>query len=213
VSFPAPLLPWVEYRFLKVTAAGLVPNDGGFVYFYAAGTSTPQDTFSDSDLVTANPNPIELDTDGRAPDPIFLSPTAYKVEVQDADGVTLYTVDDVSDPAWTALATSGNVQAEGTTATTSPYVVTATDNLIIVSSFTTPFVIQLPAAADRGTPLVIKNISSPVTIRVTPDGADTVESIAAYYEIPPATSPLMPTATFISDGVSAWWITGGIGIT
>lgn len=76
------------------------PLAGGFLYSYTAGTSTPQDTFSDSDLdpLHANTNPVELDSAGRAV--IYLSPTpAYKFILTDADLVTVWTQDDVSPAA------------------------------------------------------------------------------------------------------------------
>lgn len=52
---------------------------GGCLYSYAAGTSTPQDTYSDADLAVGhkNTNPIVLDGSGRAP-AIYLSALAYK---------------------------------------------------------------------------------------------------------------------------------------
>ena len=41
------------------------PLNGGKVYFYVAGTSTPQDTYTDSTGKTANANPVILDSAGR----------------------------------------------------------------------------------------------------------------------------------------------------
>lgn len=73
------------------------PLAGGFLYAYEAGTSTPQDTFNDSSLDpgSANPNPVELDSAGRAV--IYLSPTpAYKFILADADDVAIWTQDNVS---------------------------------------------------------------------------------------------------------------------
>ncbi len=71
------------------------PLAGGFLYSYIAGSSTPKDTFTDSDLGTANDNPIELDSAGRAV--VYLSPTpAYKFTLTDANAVPLWTIDDVS---------------------------------------------------------------------------------------------------------------------
>lgn len=49
---------------------------GGKLCTYAAGTSTPQATYSDSGLSVPNTNPVILNTAGRAS--IFLSPTSYK---------------------------------------------------------------------------------------------------------------------------------------
>lgn len=74
------------------------PLAGGFVYFYEAGTETPQDTWTTSDLNVANENPVELDSAGRAV--IYFSPTpALKVIVKTALGVTITTQDHVSPAA------------------------------------------------------------------------------------------------------------------
>lgn len=73
------------------------PLAGGFLYAYEAGTSTPQDTFSESDLAPGheNTNPVELDSAGRAV--IYLSPTpAYKFMLTDANLVPIWTQDNVS---------------------------------------------------------------------------------------------------------------------
>lgn len=206
MPLPGALLPWVELRFLKVTADGLVPNAGGFCEFRATDLTTPQDTFSDSDLTTPNENPIELDDEGRPPDPIYLSPLGYSVYVYDSDNVLLYSIPFVEDVGSAFLSTQANIQTEGTVATSSPYTVQATDNTVIVDSATTPFVVQLPAAADRGTPLLIKNISLGVTVRVTPESPETIDSVAAYVELAAFVAPPAPLMMLLSDGVSAWII-------
>ncbi len=74
------------------------PLAGGFVYSYTAGSDTPQDTWTTSDLDVANENPIELDSAGRAV--IYLSPTpAYKFIVKTSLLVTITTQDNVSPAA------------------------------------------------------------------------------------------------------------------
>lgn len=71
------------------------PLNGGFVYTYVTGSSTPATTYSDSSG-TQNTNPIELDSSGRCQ--IYLNPAvAYKFSVTDADGNPVgYTVDPVN---------------------------------------------------------------------------------------------------------------------
>lgn len=70
----------------------------GYWYFYAAGTSTPKNTYNDYALTTPNPNPIRTADDGRPKDNvnIFLS-GAYKVDARDAtnNSITGYPVDNV----------------------------------------------------------------------------------------------------------------------
>lgn len=213
MSQPGALLPWVELRFSKLTADGYVPNAGGFVEFRQTDLTTPLDTWTDNALTIRNTNPIELDDDGRPASPIYLTnEQAYSVFVSDSDSVLLYSIPYVADYPSIALASGANTATQGTTATASPYTVQDTDNLVLVDSATNPFVVQLPAAADRGTVLYVKNLSAGVVVRVTPDSTETIDGLAAYYSIPAAVSPLFPTAAFYSDGVSSWWILGGIGI-
>lgn len=203
---PGWLCPWVEMRFGRTTADGYVPNSNGFVGWFDTALTIPRDTFSDSDLTIVNENPVPLDDEGRPETDIYLDNTAaYGVKVYDEDMVVLYTISYVSS-AYLFQATQANIQTEGTVATSSPYTVQATDNTVIVDSATTPFVVVLPAAADRGTPLLIKNISSGVTVRVTPESPEEIDSVASYVELAAFTAPPAPLMMLLSDGVSAWII-------
>lgn len=87
IAFLSPAL-----QFLDNDAA---PLNGGKVYTYIAGTTTPQATYTDSDLSVPNANPIILDSAGRC---VIYVPdtTAIKVIVKDSDDVTLYTQDNIS---------------------------------------------------------------------------------------------------------------------
>lgn len=78
------------YVFVDTNGA---PFAGGFVYFYAAGTSTPQDTFSDSALTTPNTNPIVLNASGYSATEIYGSAAGYKVVLKDSDAVQQWSFD------------------------------------------------------------------------------------------------------------------------
>jgi len=55
------------------------PYAGAKLFVYAAGTTTKINTYSDVNLTTPNPNPITLDSAGRTPNAVYLSPqVAYK---------------------------------------------------------------------------------------------------------------------------------------
>lgn len=69
------------------------PLNGGLLYAYASGTSTPQDTYINA-TGTANTNPVVLDSAGRAR--IFLAATSYKFTLKTSAGVTLWTIDGVA---------------------------------------------------------------------------------------------------------------------
>lgn len=73
------------------------PATGYLLYTYAAGTSTPLATYSDQALTVPNANPIALDSAGRAS--IFAEDgVAYKLVLKTADGVEVWTRDNVSIP-------------------------------------------------------------------------------------------------------------------
>jgi hypothetical protein len=56
------------------------PLSGGKLFFYAAGSSTKQDTYTTSAGSVANANPIILDSAGRTPYPVwFTDGLAYKM--------------------------------------------------------------------------------------------------------------------------------------
>lgn len=71
-----------------------VPLNGGLLYFYAAGTSTPQSAYQDSALTIPWPNPIELSSDGRIPQ-LFLADGSIKIRLTDALGVTKLAADGI----------------------------------------------------------------------------------------------------------------------
>lgn len=72
------------------------PLAGGLVYFYVTNTTTPKDTYSNTGLSIANDNPIELDSGGYLPVPVFMTTGDYKVVITDADGGNVDTYDPIS---------------------------------------------------------------------------------------------------------------------
>jgi len=73
-----------------------LPMSGGFLYFYETETSTFQNTYSDPELATPNPNPIPLDASGRPSVNIFLD-GIYKVILRDSVGNLIWEKDPVTD--------------------------------------------------------------------------------------------------------------------
>lgn len=69
------------------------PLAGGKLYSYAAGTTTPQVTYTDQGGGTPNANPTILDANGEAD--IWIGTGSYKFVLKDADDVTQWTVDNV----------------------------------------------------------------------------------------------------------------------
>lgn len=71
---------------------GLDPCAGGSLSFYDKGTTTPRNTWSDSGLTILNPNPVPLDSSGRANMNIWLD-GAYSITLRDAANVVIWTRD------------------------------------------------------------------------------------------------------------------------
>ena len=64
----------------------------GPLYFFAAGTTTPQSAFQDTALTLPYPNPITLDASGRVP-MFYLADGNIKIRLTDSNGVTVIAAD------------------------------------------------------------------------------------------------------------------------
>lgn len=74
-----------------------VPLAGGKLYTYAAGSTTPQTTYTSSSGGTANANPIVLDAAGRVSNEVWLTTNInYKFVLKTSDDTTLWTADDIA---------------------------------------------------------------------------------------------------------------------
>jgi hypothetical protein len=70
------------------------PLNGGLLYTYQAGTTTPLATYTDYAGGTANSNPVVLDSAGRA-DVWLASGYEYKMVLKNSSGTTIWTVDNI----------------------------------------------------------------------------------------------------------------------
>lgn len=78
------------------------PLFGGQLFTYAAGTTTPLATFTDSTGVTQNTNPIVLNARGECN--LWLTASAaYKLQLQDSFGNIIWTVDNVTVSVYSQL--------------------------------------------------------------------------------------------------------------
>ncbi len=71
-----------------------VPLAGGKLYTYAAGTTTPLTTYTDSTGTASNTNPVILDSRGEAS--VWLGDLAYKFRLKTATDVDIWTVDNLT---------------------------------------------------------------------------------------------------------------------
>ena len=73
-----------------------VPLNGGLLYTYQAGSSTPLATYTDINATTANANPIVLNSSGRLDNEVWLTyGYNYKFVLQTSAAVTLGTYDNL----------------------------------------------------------------------------------------------------------------------
>lgn len=73
-----------------------IPLNGGLLYAYQAGSSTPLATYTDINGTVANANPIVLDASGRSATEIWLTyGYYYKFVLKDSSGVTIGTYDNI----------------------------------------------------------------------------------------------------------------------
>lgn len=79
------------------------PLSGGKLYTYAAGTTTPLATYTDSGAGTPNTNPIVLDSRGEAN--VWLGSANYKFVLTTSTGVEIWTVDGISSYNYDVLQT------------------------------------------------------------------------------------------------------------
>lgn len=101
------------------------PLAGGFVFTFAAGSNTPQATYTDFSGTVQNTNPVVLDAAGRAA--IWFTAQSYKIVVQDANHVQQYVTDDYSVGIFGggAVIFGGDVTVDGTLTDNGPFVANA----------------------------------------------------------------------------------------
>ncbi len=202
--FPGALLPWIDRRF---TDALGVPLANGSIASFIAGTSTPLETYADSNLNTANAVVITLNANGCAPNPMFLLPRAYKFIVYDSQGVVQphYPFDSIQDDGQIFAEYFGTFFFAGSKDVISGYTTLNSDHLVTVSSTggPDPCIVNLISAALAVWPLTIKNVGDTV-LSVVPNGANTIDGGVVAVAIAAGGA-----LTFVSDGVSAWTITSG----
>lgn len=101
----ANLLPNAKQAFITSTGA---PAVGYKLYTYAAGTSTPQATYSDAAGLYANTNPVIMDVRGEA---LIYWSGNYKVVLKTDADVMVWTVDNVADAVGALAAILANDMA------------------------------------------------------------------------------------------------------
>jgi hypothetical protein len=104
------------FQFFTTTG---IPLAGGYLYTYLAGSTTATATYTTSAGTTANTNPIQLGTDGRPPQEIWLTAgTNYKFVLADSTNAVIQTYDNLygiigTSPSVSAVPTGGIIMWSG----------------------------------------------------------------------------------------------------
>ena len=85
------LSPTPKLQFFDANGA---PLAGGLLYTYEAGSTTPLTSYTDSTGVSANTNPIVLDSRGEAN--VWLGADIYKFALYTSANVLIWTVDNIN---------------------------------------------------------------------------------------------------------------------
>jgi len=85
------------------------PLVGGLLYTYEAGTTTPKVTYTDEGGLTANSNPVVLDSAGRAN--VWLGDGAYKFVLKTSADASVWTVDNIGGDSQNVFAADYVIQS------------------------------------------------------------------------------------------------------
>lgn len=176
-----------------------LPLNGGLLYFYRTGTTTPLNTYSDSGLTSANANPVVANSSGRFGPIYFGSAFNYKAILKTSANVTIATFD----PIFSSAVAGRTAVADAN------YALVISDRLIAYTSITAARSVSLLAATayEAGTLLTIVDESGSAngtkTISVVPNGSDTINGANATRTV---IAVPYGSATIESDGTSKWTV-------
>lgn len=188
-----------------------VPLAGYKLWYYQSGTTNLQDTYSEQTGVTANTNPITLNSAGRIPSAVFLGSTAdYKETLKDANGVTItpWPFDGIPKAVAASNPQTGyeRLYQPWYLINTTPLTLGAatSGNAYKCDATSTALTVNLPSAASvtAGTGYVFKKMdSSSNLVSIVPNGSDTIDGLnsALYLGMP------YESIGFTSDGAN--WLT------
>jgi len=101
---------------------------GGKIFAYAAGTTTPQPTYTDNTGTTTNAHPIGLNASGMPPNGIFLTANSYKFVAQNSASVQVWVQDGFNNGVSLQSTVSGTFTANGDIVQGQPTAATAGAN-------------------------------------------------------------------------------------
>lgn len=171
------------------------PLNGGKLYTYDAGTSTPKDTYTDAGGLTPNANPVVLDANGYAN--VWLGDGGYKFILKTSADATLWTIDDIGGD-------SANAFASNIYTTSSNTVITEVyQNALIRCSAALTLSLPTAVSAGNGFYFVVKNVAASGNVTIDPNGSELIDGAATF--------TLYPSDTvLVACNGSVWYTANGI---
>ena len=163
------------YAFFQEFDDNGAPLDGGLLYTYEAGTTTPKVTYTDSTEDTANANPVVLDASGRAD--VWLTSGAYKFVIKTSADVTVKEVDSIVGEASNVFGGATQDIATSTAITES-----FQNNIIDCTAALTLSLLDVSTAGE-GFLFTMKNSGDGV-VTIDPDAAETINGAATLLIYP-----------------------------
>jgi hypothetical protein len=185
-------------QFFTLINGVVTPLAGGLLYYYSAGTTSPQTTYSELTGTIANTNPVQLDINGRLLTPIYFgSANNYKELLTDQNGVTIspWPFDNIpcaqaaTNPitgferlymTWTTITTSNSPYSAQTANAGGAYEIDGSAGSVIIN---------LPAisAMQAGTGYTFKRIdNSPAnSVTIVPSGSDQIDGVNGAFALSP----------------------------
>lgn len=158
-----------------------VPLTEGTVYFYAAGTSTAKNVWTEKEKTNAYTS-FELSAGGLKQ---LYGDGIYKVVVKDVDDAIVYTWDDIKIRAHNFSVVSK----------TANYTATLDDDVILVNNTSGHVTITLPPAATMEYPISIIHTAGTNNIIIDPNSTELIDGASTY-----TFSSIYSTVTCISNG-------------
>ena len=136
---------------------------GGKIYTYAAGTTTPQTTYTSVLGTTANSNPIILDSGGRLPEDMWLTEgLLYRFVLADSNDVQIGTYDDIGGINDISTESVAWASITGTPTTVAGYGIT---NALTTTAAAATYA-PIASPTFTGTPLIPDNATTSVNYAV-----------------------------------------------
>lgn len=156
-------------RFRAFDASG-DPLNGGKLYTYEAGTTTPKATYTDAGGLTANANPVVMDSEGYAD--VWLGSGGYKFILKTSADATLWTQDDIGGDSENAF--GGQVVDTATN-----LVITSAHKNAVINC-TAALTLTLPdaASAKEGFYFSVKNTHASGAVTIDPDASELIDGAA-----------------------------------